>query len=84
VGGGRLTPGIYRYRLSTGELARAPFPRGYRYYIVALALFDAHGAYILDGYPGSEDDCGTVEGSGVLERCRLIRTEPLAFRPVRR
>jgi hypothetical protein len=84
VGGGAVTPGIYRYRISTGELARAPFPRGPRYYVVAFALFDANGAYMLDGYPGSEDDCGTVEGSGVVERCRLHRIAPLRFRPVRR
>jgi hypothetical protein len=83
VGGGAVKPGIYRYRLSTGELSRAPFPRDYRSYVVALALFDADGAYVLDGDP-TDDGCNrVVAGSEVVSRCYLIRSEPLAFRPVR-
>jgi hypothetical protein len=83
VGGGRVTPGIYRYRLSTGELSRAGFPRAVGGPVVALALFDADGAYLLDGDPASEDGCGSIGGgSDVVRKCQLIRSEPLAFRLV--
>ena len=85
VGGGAVRPGIYRYRLSTGELSRAPFPRDYRSYIVASALFAADGAYLLYGDPASDGGCNdVVEGSDVVSRCYLIRSEPLLFAPVRR
>ena len=78
VGGGAVRPGIYRYRLSTGKLSRAPLPRDYRSYIVALALWVADGAYLLDGDPTSDGGCDPVAaGSDVVSRCYLIRSEPL-------
>jgi hypothetical protein len=81
VGGGAVSPGIYRYRLSTGELARAPFPRSVLW-VVGLALFDADGAYMTDAQPPS-DGCGDTLGEApVFRPCQLLRSEPLAFRPV--
>jgi hypothetical protein len=84
TGGGAVTPGIYRYRLSNGELSRAPHPHGL-WWIVGLALFDADGAYVIDAQPPA-DGCGDIEGEPpVLTRpCQLVRSKPLAFRPVRR
>jgi hypothetical protein len=82
-GGGAVTPGIYRYRLSTGELARAAFPRT-RWWVVGLALFDADGAYLIDAQPPA-DGCGETLGeTPVLRPCQLMRSEPLAFRRVAR
>jgi hypothetical protein len=81
TGGGRVTPGVYRYRLSTGELARAAFPRTLLW-VVGLALFDADGAYLIDAQPPA-DGCGDTLGDAPVPRpCRLMRSEPLAFRPV--
>ena len=84
TGGGAVTPGIYRYRLSSGELSRAPRPRGL-WWIVGLAPFDADGAYVIDAQPPA-DGCGDITGEPpVLERpCQLVRSEPLSFRPVQR
>lgn len=79
VRGGPVTPGIYRYRLATGELARAPSPQGLLW-IVGLAPFGADGGHVLDGDPASDDGCGTIGPR--VRRCQLIRSEPLAFRPV--
>jgi hypothetical protein len=83
TGGGSVSPGIYRYRLSTGELSRAPQPQGVRW-IVGLALFDVDGAYVIDAEPAS-DGCGDILGEPpVLVRpCQLIRSEPLRFRRTR-
>jgi hypothetical protein len=82
VGGGQVTPGIYRYRLANGALARARDPQGLLW-IMALAPFSADGAYVLDGDPASDHGCETiVPGSNVVRRCQLVRSEPLAFRPV--
>jgi hypothetical protein len=75
TGGGPLRPGIYRYRLSTGDLARAPHPRG-ALSIVGLALADPNTAYLTDASP-TEDGCGRARS------CQVIRTGPLRFRPVR-
>jgi hypothetical protein len=83
TGGGSVSPGIYRYRLSSGELSRAPVPQGL-WWIVGLALFDADGAYMIDAQPPA-DGCGDIIGDPpVLNRpCQLVRSEPLAFRRVR-
>jgi hypothetical protein len=80
VGGGRVIPGIYRCRLSTGGLSRAGFPRAVGGPVIGLALFDADGAYLLDGDPTSDDGCGTIGPQ--VRHCQLIRSDPLAFRPV--
>ena len=83
-GGGAVTPGIYRHRLSTGELARSGFPRIAGGPIVGLALFGAGGAYIIDAQPQS-DGCGETLGDVPAPRpCQLIRSETLPFRPVER
>jgi hypothetical protein len=83
IGGGAVTPGVYRYRLSTGEIARAAFPRSLLW-VVGLALFDADGAYLVDAQPAA-DGCGETLGDArVLRPCQLTRSEPLAFRPVER
>ena len=69
-GGGALTPGIYRYRLSTGTLSRAGFPRAAAGPIVGLALFDADGAYLIDAQPPA-DGCGETLGDApILRPCR--------------
>jgi hypothetical protein len=81
-GGGAVRPGIYRYRLTTGALARAAFPPAAAGPIVGLALFDADGAYAIDARP-QEDGCGETLGEVPVPRpCQLIRSEPLPFRPL--
>lgn len=81
-GGGAIRPGIYRYRLTTGELSRAGFPRAAAGPIVGLAPFDADGAYMIDARP-QEDGCGETLGEAPIpRRCQLIRSEPLPFRPL--
>jgi hypothetical protein len=75
TGGGALRPGIYRYRLSTGDLARAPHPRG-ALWIVGLSLAGPDTAYLADASP-------TDDGCGPMRSCQVIRTAPLRFGPVR-
>jgi hypothetical protein len=83
-GGGVVRPGIYRYRLTTGALSRAGFPRAAAGPIVGLAPFDADGAYMIDAQP-QEDGCGETLGEAPIPRpCQLIRSEPLPLRPVGR
>jgi hypothetical protein len=83
-GGGYLHPGIYRYRLVTGELSRAPFPRVVEYQVVGLAPFAADGAYMIHVQLESGDGCGGEDWTPPIVRsCQLIRSEPLDFRPVR-
>jgi hypothetical protein len=77
-----VTPGIYRYRLSNGELSRAPRARGL-WWIVGLAPLDADGAYVIGAQPPA-DGCGDISGEppGLERPCQLVRSEPLSFRPV--
>jgi hypothetical protein len=82
TGGGALRPGIYRYRLSTGDLARAPHPRG-ALWIVGLALADPDTAYVADSSPADDGCGGGPEGVGPARRCQVIRTGPLRFQPGR-
>lgn len=81
AGSGPFGPGIYRYRLSTGELSRAGFPRVVDNQIVGLALFDARGAYMIDAQLDSDDGCGGLEESDppIVRPCQLIRSEQLQF-----
>jgi hypothetical protein len=82
TGGGALRPGIYRYRLSTGELVRAPHPRDV-FSIVGLAPADQDTVYITDSSP-TDDGCGgEPQGVGPPRHCQVVRTGPLRFRPVR-
>jgi hypothetical protein len=80
AGGGALRPGIYRYGLSTGELVRAPHPRG-MLWIVGLASAGPDTAYVADASP-TEDGCG--ETLDAPRSCQVIRTGPLHFQRVRR
>jgi hypothetical protein len=77
--------GIYRYRLSNGELSRAGQPRVVDFHVFGLALFAADGAYMIDAQLDS-DGCGEVSGvfPPVFRPCQLIRSQPLSFRPIRR
>lgn len=83
VGGGPLRPGIYRYRLSTGDLGRAPHPRG-ALWIVGLALAAPDTAYLADASPPDDGCGGGPEGVGPARHCQVIRTGSLRFRPVGR
>ena len=81
AGGGPLRPGIYRYRVATADLGRAPDPRG-ALSIVGLALAGPDTAYLTDASP-TENGCGGgPEGMGPARLCQVIRTGPLRFRPV--
>ena len=76
--------GIYRHRLSTGELSRARFPRVVEYDIAGLALFAPDGAYMIDAQPES-DGCGETDAPDpVFRPCQVIRSRPLSFRPIGR
>lgn len=82
AGGGELMPGIYRHRLSTGELSRAAVSRLVEGTVVGLALFAADGAYLI-GSDLPAEGCDEVPGDqpdGNL--CELVRSQPLRFRPV--
>ena len=78
--------GIYRYRLSTGELSRAAQPRIVNFQVYGLALFAADGAYIVDAQLDTEDGCGGDPEAPVpvVRPCQLIRSTALDFRAVRR
>jgi hypothetical protein len=80
-GGGPFSPGIYRFRLSTGEVSRAGFPPVVDFQVVGLALFAANGAYMIDAQIESDDGCGGLEESSppVVRPCQVIRSEPLHF-----
>jgi hypothetical protein len=82
AGGGELTPGIYRQRLSTGEISRADASPLVEGTLVGLALFAADGAYMI-GSSLPAEGCDEVPGDqpdGDL--CELVRSQPLRFRPV--
>jgi hypothetical protein len=82
AGGGELMPGIYRQRLSTGEISRAAGSRLVEGTLVGLALFAADGAYMI-GSDLPAEGCDEVAGDqpdGDL--CELVRSQPLRFRPV--
>jgi hypothetical protein len=85
AGGGELIPGIYRYRLSNGELSRARFPPIVDREVFGFALFAADGAYMTDAQLESGDGCGSEEqfDPPIVRQCQLIRSAPLDFRPVR-
>jgi hypothetical protein len=81
--GERLLAGVYRYRLSTGELARATPPLTAGGTLVGVALFAPDGAYLTDAHP-QDDGCGQNPSPGIApQRCRVLRSRSLAFRPVR-
>jgi hypothetical protein len=83
-GGSPFLPGIYRYRLATGELARAASPRIVDYQVAGLALFAPDGAYMIDTQLES-GGCGEADNDPAVAReCQLIRSQPLSFRPIRR
>jgi hypothetical protein len=83
AGGGPLSPGVYRYRLSTGELSRAGFPRLVEFQVVGLAPF-ANGAYMIDAQLSSADGCGSEPEfpTPIVRMCQLIRSTPLNFMPI--
>jgi hypothetical protein len=85
AGGGELIPGIYRHRLSSGELSRARFPRVVDREIFGFALFSADGAYMTDAQLESGDGCGSEEefDPPIVRQCQLISSAPLHFRPIR-
>ncbi len=73
--------GIYRRRLSTNALARAPRPAAVRAQVVGLAPLSSDAAYVTDAEV-------TTSGCGddAIDRplgCHLIRSTELPFRPVR-
>jgi hypothetical protein len=73
--------GIYRYRLSTGELSHASFPPVVDYDVAGLALFAANGAYITDAQPDVGGCGGDQEAiPPVVRLCQIIRSQPLRFR----
>jgi hypothetical protein len=82
AGGGELIPGIYRQRLSTGEISRSAGSGLVQGTLVGLALFAADGADMIgSSLPG--EGCDEEPGDqpdGDL--CELIRSQPLRFRPV--
>jgi hypothetical protein len=83
-GGSPFLPGIYRYRLATGELARAASPRIVDFQVAGLALFASDGAYMIDTQLES-GGCGEANNDPAVAReCQLIRSRPLSFRPMRR
>jgi hypothetical protein len=84
AGGGELVPGIYRDRLSTGELARADFPRLVNFQVVGLAPFAANGAYMIDADLPTDSGCGELPGTPtpMARECQLVRATPLRFRPI--
>jgi hypothetical protein len=74
--------GIYRHRLSTGELAHASAPRVVDYDIAGLALFASDGAYMIDAQP-ELGGCGeTADDPPAVRPCQLIRSNSLRFRPI--
>ena len=81
AGGGELVPGVYRHRLSTGELSRADFPRIAQFQVVGLATFAPNGAYMVDADLPSDSGCGESEASPapMVRACQLIRATPLSF-----
>lgn len=82
VTGSEQMPGIYRHRLSTGELSRAAVSRLVEGTVVGLALFAADGAYLI-GSDLPAEGCDEVPGDqpdGDL--CELVRSQPLRFRPM--
>jgi hypothetical protein len=81
--GERLLAGVYRYHLSTGDLARATPPLTAGGALVGVALFAPDGAYLANAHP-EDDGCGMNPSPGIApQRCQLLRSRPLAFRPVR-
>lgn len=72
-----LVAGVYRYRLSTGALARADPPLRLGSAVIGLALFSSDGAYLIDGEPQEGGCGGSLEQSP--RQCLLIRSRPLAF-----
>ena len=83
AGGGELVPGVYRDRLSTGELARAAFPRLLSFQVVGFAPFAANGAYMIDADLPTDGGCGELQGTPVPRECQLVRATPLRFTPLR-
>jgi hypothetical protein len=71
--------GIYRYRLSTGALARASPPLALGDAVIGHALFAPDGAYLITGEP-QDGGCGGSYAP-VPRQCPLIRSQPLTFRP---
>ncbi len=82
AGGGEVMPGIYRHRLSTGEISLAAASRLVDGWLVGLALFAADGAYMIgSSLPGEGcDEAPGDQPDGDL--CKLVRSQPLRFRPV--
>jgi len=83
AGGGELVPGVYRDRLSTGELARAAFPRLLSFQVVGFAPFAANGAYMIDADLPTDGGCGELQGTPMPRECQLVRATPLRFTPLR-
>jgi hypothetical protein len=85
AGGGELIPGIYRDRLSSGELSRARFPAIVDREVFGFALFAADGAYMSDAQLESGEGCGSEAefDPPIVRQCQLIRSAPLDFRPTR-
>jgi hypothetical protein len=80
--GDRLLAGLYRYRLSTGELARATPPLTPGGALAGVALFAPDGAYLSDAHP-QDDGCGLNPSPGIApQRCRLLQSRPVVFRRV--
>lgn len=83
AGGASLIPGIYRYQLSTGKLARADFSPLLGADVAGLAMFSAHGAYMIDAQ-FTTGGCGETLGERPAFRpCQFIRSDRLDFRPRR-
>ena len=85
AGGGELIPGIYRDRLSSGELSRARFPAIVDREVFGFALSGADAAYMTDAQLESGDGCGSEAqfDPPIARQCQLIRSAPLDFRPIR-
>ena len=85
-GGSNISPGIYRYRISTGELSVAAKPRVVDFQVFGMALFAADGAYIVDAQLDTDDGCGGDPEAPVpvIRPCQVIRSTAMSFRPITR
>jgi hypothetical protein len=79
-GGGELIPGIFRARLTSGELTRADFPQAVDGNVVGFAPFAADRAYMTDAR-AEEDGCGDDidPATGTRRQCRLVQSGRLVF-----
>lgn len=78
AGGGAMIPGVFRYRLASGALTRADYPRLVAGQIVGLAPFAADRVYLIDAQL-ADSGCGE-DLQGKFRPCQLIQSGPLVFR----